>query len=151
MDQIITDEDLFSLAQSVWSSVLGLELTLGGEHDGKIGDTAMTSCVQITGDWEGAVTVACSSSLATNVASAMFGMEAGELSDEEIRDAMGEVANMTGGNVKGVAPGENTLALPTVSQGDQGSLSIAKTRKLNQVIGQCEGEPVVVTVFGKEA
>lgn len=151
MTSIITDDNLFSLVQSVWTSVLGLGLEHAGEHDGKIGETALTACVQITGVWEGAVTVACSSTLASTVAAAMFGMEPDDLSADEIRDAIGEVANMTGGNVKGVAPGENTLTLPTVSEGDQGSLSIAKTRQLNRIVGQCEGEPVVVTVFVKES
>lgn len=150
MTSIVTDDDLFSLAETVWQSVLGLELQRASDTDGKIGDTAMTSCVQIMGDWEGAVTVVCAPSLATKLACAMFQMEADEISEDEIRDAMGEIANMTGGNVKGMAPGTNTLALPTVTEGDQGSLSIARTRQLNRVVAITEGEPVIVTVMGKE-
>lgn len=151
MDQIVSDEDLFALAENVWSSVLGLELVRADEVDGKIGDTTITACVQITGRWEGAITVACSPGLATRLAGAMFAMEADELGDEEIRDAMGEIANMTGGNVKGMAPGENTLTLPTVTEGDESALTIAKTRRLNRVVGISEGEPVVVTVMGSTA
>lgn len=150
MTSIVTDDDLFALAETVWSSVLGLELARADELDGKIGETAVTSCVQITGDWEGAVTIACSPGLATKLASAMFQMEIDDLSEDEIRDAMGEIANMTGGNVKGMAPGTNTLALPTVTEGEEGALSIARTRRLNRIVGFSEGEPVVVTVLGKE-
>jgi len=150
MTDILSDDDLYALAETVWTSILGLELGRGEEVDGKIGDLTTTACVQITGDWEGAVTVACSRSLAGKLASAMFAMEVDELSEEEVRDAMGEIANMTGGNVKGLAPGVNTLALPTVTEGDEDSLSIAKTRQLNRVIGISEHEPVVITVFGKE-
>jgi chemotaxis protein CheX len=151
MAQIVSDEDLFTLAETVWSSILGLELTAGLSVDGKVGDTTMTACVQITGDWEGAVTVACSSRLATRFASAMFALDADDLDDEEIRDALGEIANMTGGNVKGLAPGTNTLALPSVTAGDQGSMSIVGTRILNSVVGMCEGEPVLIRVYGKDS
>lgn len=150
MNQIVSDEDLFTLAETVWSSVLGLELARADDVEGKIGDTTITSCVQITGDWEGAVTIACSHSLAAKLTAAMFQMEPAELSDEEIRDAMGEVANMTGGNVKGMAPGNNTLTLPTVSEGEEGTLSITKTRQVNRVVGITAGEPVIITVLSRE-
>lgn len=150
MTLIVTDDDLFSLAQTVWSSVLGLDFVRGDEVDGKIGETTITACVQITGDWEGAVTIECSPGLATKLAAAMFQMEVDDLSEDEISDAMGEIANMTGGNVKGLAPGTNTLTLPTVTEGEEGALRIAKTKRLNTVVGFSEGEPVVVTVFCKE-
>ena len=151
MTQILTDDDLFSLTETVWTSILGLELQRGGEHDGKIGDTTVTSCVQIAGDWDGAVTIVCSPRLAAKLAAAMFAMEVDELSSDEIQDALGEICNMTGGNVKGLAPGTNSLTLPTVTEGDEGSLRIAKTELLNRVVGISEGEPVVVTVLGKQA
>jgi chemotaxis protein CheX len=150
MNEILSDDDLFTLAETVWGSILGLQLSRADEVDGKIGDTTVIACVQITGDWEGAVTVACSQSLATKLAAAMFGLEPDELSEDEVRDAMGEIANMTGGNVKGLAPGVNTLALPTVAEGEENSLSIAKTRRLNRVVGISESEPVLITVFGKQ-
>ena len=150
MTEILSNDDLFSLAETVWSSILGLEFERAGDSDGKIGERAVTSCVQITGEWEGAVTVACSETLATQLAAAMFAMEPEELDDEMTRDAMGEIANMTGGNVKGVAPGQNTLALPTVSEGEEGSMRIAKTVQLNRIVGMTNGHPVIVTVLGKE-
>jgi chemotaxis protein CheX len=148
---IVTDDDLFALAETVWSSVLGLELTRADDHDDKIGETAITSCVQIMGDWDGAVTVACSPAVATQLACAMFQLEPDDLSDDEVRDAMGEIANMTGGNVKGMAPGTNTLALPTVTEGEQGAFGIPGTSRLNRIVGSTDGSPVVVTVFGKDA
>jgi chemotaxis protein CheX len=150
MTEILSNDDLFSIAETVWSSMLGLELSRADDVDGKVGERTITSCVQITGDWEGACTIECSPRLAGQLASSMFAMELDELDDEMIRDAMGELANMTGGNVKGVAPGENTLALPTVSEGEEGGMHIAKSRVLNRVVGTADGEPIVITVFGKE-
>ena len=147
---ILSDDDLFTLTETIWSSVLGLELSRADEVDGKIGERAMTSAVQITGDWEGAVTVTCSAALAGHLAAAMFACTPEELSDDEVRDAMGEIANMTGGNVKGMLPGTNTLALPTVVEGDQTALSISRTQVLNRVVAMSQGEPVVFVGLGRE-
>jgi chemotaxis protein CheX len=148
---ILTDDDFFELASTVWSSTLGLELERADVVDGKIGDTTLTACVQVTGDWEGAITVRCSTSLAAKLASVMFDLAPEELGEEEVRDAMGEIVNMTGGNVKGMAPGTNTLALPTVTEGGESALSIAKTERLNEVVGYSDGEPIVFTVLGRLA
>lgn len=150
MTEILSNDDLFSIAETVWSTMLGLELARADDIDGKVGESTVTALVQITGDWDGACTIECSPRLAGQFASAMFQMDVDELDDEMIRDAMGELANMTGGNVKGVAPGENTLALPTVSEGAEGGMHIAKSRVLNRVVSHAQGEPVVITVFGKE-
>lgn len=150
MEAILSNDDLFELAQTVWSSMLDLEIDRATDVDGKVGDRSMTALVQITGDWEGAVTIECASKLATRFAVSMFAMEEDELDDEMIRDAMGELANMTGGNVKGVAPGENTLALPTVSEGVEGGIHIPKSKVLNKVVAELDSAPIVFTVFGKE-
>lgn len=150
MTEILTNDDLFELAQTVWSSMLDLELERADDSDGKVGDRTLLALVQITGDWEGATTIECAAGLGTKFASTMFAMEPDDLDDEMVRDAMGELANMTGGNVKGVAPGQNTLALPTVTEGAEGATHIAHSRQLNRVVAKCSGEPIVFTVYGKE-
>lgn len=146
---IVNDDDLYSMAESVWQSMLGLDIERSDGATAKIGDRAVTACVQITGDWEGAVTVQCDMSLAQQIAAAMFAMEIDELSDDEIRDALGEVANMTGGNVKGLAPGENQLAIPSVVVGDEDALRIPNTTVQNRVGATSGALPVIFTVLAK--
>lgn len=150
MTDLLSNDDLFSLTESVWQNILGLELSRDINDDGKIDDRAVISSVQITGDWEGAVTVACSRPHAMELAAAMFQMESTDIDDEMMRDAMGEIANMTGGSVKGIAPGTNTLTLPTVAEGAEDSMSITGTVQLNRISATCLQNTVVVNVFGKE-
>jgi chemotaxis protein CheX len=54
--------------------------------------------------------------VARELAAAMFGIEADDLGDEELVDALGEVTNMIGGNVKALVGG-NVLSLPSVTRG----------------------------------
>ncbi len=150
MSDLLSNDDLFSLTENVWVNILGLDLVRDSNDDGKIGDDGIVASVQITGEWEGAILVACPRSLGMVLASQMLGMEPDEIDDEMLRDAMGEIANMTGGSVKGVIPGSNTLTLPTVAEGAPDSMSIAKTRMINCFTATCETQSVVVTVMVKE-
>jgi len=43
-------------------------------------------------------------------------MPAEEVTSDEIGDALGELANVLGGNVKAMLPAPSTMSLPTVSE-----------------------------------
>ena len=76
------------------------------------GTRHLSASVQISGGWEGTVLVSCPEALAQRVAGVMF--DTPEASDDEIRDALGEVANMTAGNVKALVESYCRLSLPAV-------------------------------------
>ena len=121
----LTQVDLHQIAADIWAAILGLELKPNPAteaHDPD--DRVVTGCVQITGDWAGAVTVQCSDRLARRATSLMFAMEEDEVSDEEINDTIGELANMTGGNVKSLLAGSCQLSLPSVTSGREYSVVI---------------------------
>src|SRR5712691_9554787 len=111
----VVDSDICQVVEGIWSSVLGLEVRRGDEpakRNGKHG--FLTACVQITGLWEGAVTLDCSAALARRTAAIMFGVSPEDASLDEIHDALGELTNMTGGNIKTLLPGPCQLSLPAV-------------------------------------
>jgi chemotaxis protein CheX len=118
----VIDEQLTSIAQGIWSTVLGLPLSsipaspLGPPHE-----IILTGSVAIDGAWQGTVVVQCSTALARRAASVMFEIDLESLCRDDVRDAMGELANMVGGNVKSLLPAPSRLALPIVGEGD-GSL-----------------------------
>lgn len=76
-----------------------------------------SSLVGIAGRWDGAVIVDCSPAVAHLLASLMFGVPSDEVDRDQIEDALGELANMVGGNLKALLPGPCTLSLPTVVEG----------------------------------
>jgi chemotaxis protein CheX len=77
----------------------------------------VTGQVRISGGWSGIVEVACSPRLAEQAAQALFLLAGGEIDEADVRDVIGELANVIGGNVKSVLPGPSALSLPATTVG----------------------------------
>ncbi len=79
----------------------------------------LTSMVGLAGSHSGILAIHCPKTLALRVTSNMLGMEVVEI-DEDVNDALGEIANMIGGDVKHIfSPkgGDINLSIPTVIYG----------------------------------
>ncbi|MCC7172970.1 MAG: chemotaxis protein CheX [Planctomycetes bacterium] len=110
----------------------------------------LTSLVQITGAWCGAVTFECTREMAKQIASAMFGSDAATVPDSEICDALGEVANMVGGAYKSLLPTPVNLSLPSVTEGVGYRMFIPGSRMLARTHFDCSSETIVVTVLTRD-
>jgi chemotaxis protein CheX len=110
--------DLVSVVDEIFGSMAGLELsaspTLIPFDKGR---GYIVSAVQIVGDWQGAVRLDIDLELARRACANLVGLEPGDLSTQDIRDAAGELANMTGGSVKAICSPTSRLSLPSVAMG----------------------------------
>lgn len=141
-------DTISALASDIWSSMLGIDLFPGNGAMETLGhDRTLTGIVQITGDWAGAVTIRCPTAVAKAFAGAMFGCEGDDLGMDEVRDAIGELCNMTGGSVKGLVPGECQLGIPAVAEGIDYSLTVPRGQAVVNVGFEYEGEPVEIVVY----
>lgn len=144
----LTDVDLAEVVESVWTSMLGFEVVPSDEpYAYGDGSLHMSGTVQITGCWDGAVMVEVTETLARHLAATMFGLEDAELGDEEVRDALGEMANMIGGNVKGMLVGDARLSLPTVAEGRDFRVSVPGSGVVRELTYRCEGFPMRVQLL----
>jgi chemotaxis protein CheX len=109
----------------------------------------VTAFVQITGGWTGAVLFSCSTELASTVTAAMLALPVEELTQEDVSDAVGEIANMVGGTVKSLMLEPADLSLPTVIFGASGA-TVPGTELLHQVDRSCGGQPLRVTVLAAD-
>jgi chemotaxis protein CheX len=145
---MLTDEDLGQISEDVWNAVLGLELERLAEAPDLEGTGPMvTATVQITGDSLWTVRLDCSKELARVATALMFGQEPEEVSDDDVKDAFGEMANMTGGNVKNLLTVSSRLALPTVTGGSGFRVVIPGAHVSNRIGFLCDGQPLVVSVL----
>ncbi len=121
---MVTADEMRSIMGAIWEGLSGGGLPelptaddLHQARDGAAleGRPRLVGRVEITGEWEGAVTIDCEAELAARIAGAMFGVPGGTSEPEEIHDALGELANMAGGNLKSLLPAPSRLSLPTVS------------------------------------
>jgi chemotaxis protein CheX len=147
-----TDVDLHQIAADIWAAILGLELKPNPALEQYTADQkVVTGCVHITGDWAGAVTVQLSESLARQATALMFAMEPDEVEEEEVSDTVGELANMTGGNVKSLLGGSCQLSLPTVTTGRDYHVSIPGASPTERVAADVDGELLVTTLLERSA
>jgi chemotaxis protein CheX len=116
----ITAEDFAHLAADVWLSYLGAAIEVRPavtipEHSA---ETLVSAYVLVSGAWQGAVALVCTPDVAGRLAAAMLGLD--EAPDtEDVADAVGELANVFGGNVKSLVPQPSSISLPVVTWSHQ--------------------------------
>jgi len=79
--------------------------------------TIVTSAVFFAGAWKGAVIVECSDAQARFFTGRLMGIPQPAHMNDNVRDAMGELVNMIGGNLKSVLPIGVSLSMPSVLEG----------------------------------
>ena len=147
----INAEGLTDAVQQVFTAMLGLDLTrLNGEGPPDFPPKCkVSSAVGITGDWNGAVILECSSTTACRLAGAMLDLDTPETVDEDVRDVIGEIVNMVAGNFKNTLPGDSVLTLPCIIVGSDYSMDIISGTPVLTEAMICEGKGVVLTVIAQ--
>jgi CheY-specific phosphatase CheX len=109
---------------SVFITILGLDVFPSEIPRRPAGDL-LTSYVRVTGDWNGAVLLECTRQQACHFAGMALSSEPPDNVDDGVRDVVGELANVIGGNMKGVMAAAGHLSLPTVIDGCDHDLQIS--------------------------
>jgi chemotaxis protein CheX len=84
----------------------------------------VTAALHFSGGWAGATLLELPPELATVFTSRMLGMDPPDSVNDEVIDAMGELVNMIGGNLKCILPPGVALSLPSVVVGTDYSVRI---------------------------
>ena len=141
-------EKLREAVETIWSTMLGLELAPGQPMGtNRIQRGFLTGCIQITGAWNGAVTVDCAGGLAQSIAAIMFGIEIDETTPDQVNDALGELVNIVSGNIKSFLPEPSHLSLPSVAEGTDYYFCVVGSRQLAKFSFSCQGMPFQVTIL----
>jgi chemotaxis protein CheX len=108
-------------------------------------EDSLTGCVRITGRWEGAVTLHCSAAMLREIVGRLFAVAPHEATLEQLHDTLGELTNITGGNVKALLPGPSSMGLPYVADG--AAVYDVRSRPLAQTVFRCQGCVFTITVL----
>ena len=135
-------DDVQMLVEEVWTSFLGTEEPLlpCGPAEMSVGWSA---AVTVSGEWHGMVSVELPTGLAEEVTRRMLMVE--DAHDEDVADAVGELVNMIGGNVKSLMPGPSVLSLPVVAAGRVARPS--DTVEVCRLDASWAGTPLLVSVY----
>jgi chemotaxis protein CheX len=143
-------EEIVQITQDIFSTMLLLDVVAAGDAPPLRDDPRLTACVQIAGAWKGAVVFDASVRFARQVAAIMFDMAAGDTTAADLQDALAELANMIGGNLKSLLPGPSFVSLPSVTEGNDYSLSVPGTRLISRVQMDCQDELLEVALLEEE-
>lgn len=114
----ISPRELTLTVESVFGTMLGLEV-IEGRVPAPPTDNALVAAVQLTGPWNGAVLVECAAGAARRFAGRFLSMDPPAAVDDLVRDVLGELANMIGGNLKCVLACGTRVSLPSVLDGSE--------------------------------
>lgn len=110
---------IFELTSQLWAAVVPDVSSLEPNPDAArlLGaGPALTGRIEIGGTWAGVVELTCSVAAARRVAAAMFCLPEPDLDEVAVRDAVGELVNIVGGNLKSLLAPPTSLSLPTVEE-----------------------------------
>jgi len=146
METGVSVDMLAQIVKSVFITMMGLEVSDCEAPPSSHGER-LTSFVHLTGGWNGAVLFECNRHQACLFAGRILSMDPPESVDDDVRDVIGELANMIGGNLKsGMAPGVR-LSMPTVMEGNDYDVRVCGSQLLERLAFQCEDGDFFVTVL----
>lgn len=94
--------DLITGTNEVFSTMVMMNISSESSGEDKnIVRSNITSMLGLGGDIKGILAVHCSENVALRITSSFLGMDVASL-DEDVKDALGEIANMIAGHIKSV-------------------------------------------------
>jgi chemotaxis protein CheX len=137
------------ITESIFATVLGLEIceTEGSPDGCRL--QALAGRVQITGAFEGSVSLHCSDGLARRAASILFATDEAETRPEDAHEVVAELANMAGGNIKALMAEPSQLSLPAVADVVEWVACEPGSHLVTAVSFECLGEPMRVSLLAR--
>jgi chemotaxis protein CheX len=111
---LIQPDNIRQMTADLFDSMLFMPVSEADEGAEVTCSDSLQAAIRIDGEWTAQMTVIATRKLAEHVACAMFGGEPGDLADQDVQDALGEVVNIIGGNAKGIVDKDCGLSLPCV-------------------------------------
>ena len=123
VDEVCLSDVLLAGAKQVFETMIFMDIEKSSDPDQQIEGSSLLGSITFKGVLEGGLAICCDVSCAKTIAQNMLGMEPSEeISDEEVCDAIGEVANMVMGSVKerlADSVGNLEVSIPLVVRGRQ--------------------------------
>jgi chemotaxis protein CheX len=138
--------DIVRVTQELWGPMLNLELT---QVDTPAPDVTegILACVHIDGRWVGSIRLHLPVELARMAAAAFLGMTPAEVTDDQVRDCAGELANITAGSIKRLVPSPSRISLPSVAEAPDPVLAMAGARPVVTTVFEHQGHKYTVAVL----
>jgi chemotaxis protein CheX len=142
----VTAEMVGQIVESVFITMLNLEV-LPGQEPWAPSNDQLTSAVHLSGEWNGAVLLECNRWQACRFAGRFLSMDPPESVNDDVRDVLGELTNMIGGNMKSAVTTGLTLSMPCVTDGSDYGLRVCGSEVQDRLGFECVEGPFWVTLL----
>ena len=119
----VNAEMVAQTVEAVFLAMMDLEVSPGRATWAPAYDQ-LTSAVHLSGAWNGALLIECDRRQACQFAGRFLSMDPPEAVTDEVRDVLGELANMIGGNIKSAVAAGLSLSMPSVTDGSDYGLRV---------------------------
>ncbi|MET0283814.1 MAG: chemotaxis protein CheX [Polyangiales bacterium] len=109
------DEELATVIEDIAETLFAVPIARVCLPDDAFDASALTACVDYSGGFQGALRATLSAKLARTLATLMMHKLRGSCSEDDVRDAVGEIANIAAGNLRGLLSVDCQVSLPRVS------------------------------------
>jgi len=142
----VTAEMVARIVESVFVTMMNLEvhpseIPWAPSHD------QLTSVVHLSGDWNGALVLECNRWQACRFAGRFLSTDPPDAVNDDVRDLLGELANMIGGNMKCAVVAGLSLSMPTVTDGSDYGMRFLGREVHNRLGFECAEGPFWVTLL----
>jgi chemotaxis protein CheX len=138
--------DICQFTESVFQSMLGLNIQ-PSERELPMNDM-ITGAIYYAGPWKGAALLQCNPGEAYEFTARLMGVPLPVSFDDDVRDAMGEITNIIGGNMKPLLPHGVALSMPSVVSGRPNALRICGEAPLIRMAFSSEAGVFWLTIVG---
>lgn len=142
-------DELAQIVESVFETMLCLEVS-ECNHPSSPGPDRLTATVHLAGDWPGVLALECGHKQACAFAARFLSMEKPAMVDDVVRDVLGELANMIGGNLKCVLAGGLKLSMPSVVDGADHRVRVCRAGTRERLVFQSPEGVFSVAVLREE-
>ncbi len=147
--QIQTSE-VIQVVQSVFETMMSLTVNEDGTPWFPSADR-LTSAVHLAGDWNGAVLLECRPEPGLPLRRPVPLQDPPGSVDDDVRDVLGELANMIGGNLKCVLTRGIRLSMPSVVDGSDYCMRVCGAEIRERIALGCDDGPFWVTVLASRS
>jgi len=138
------EKEIQEYTQLICSTLLGFEVQpLPGSY---AASPTQTASVQVTGKWNGAIVLSLPPTLVDTLTETLFSLESGKASIEDKKDAVGELINMIGGNIKALLPAPCVLSVPLLAL-EGHTMQFPSTEMVTHCQFDCHGKPFALSLF----
>jgi chemotaxis protein CheX len=142
----VSAEMVAQIVESVFITMMNLEVVpsqipWSPSHD------QLTSAVHLSGEWNGAVLFECNRWEACRFTGRFLSMDPPDEVNDDVRDVLGELANMIGGNMKCAVTTGLSLSMPSVTDGSDYGLRVCGPEVQDRLGFECAEGPFWVTLL----